>query len=329
MAKLLALLGVLAAVTSAGLKPGTEWTPKSFPISFWCGPPDPYITPERYRQVADAGFNLLMPPCEGPSTAERNRRILNTARGAGLKAFLQDDRMPMAITGIPDARKRLDAIVSDYSRHAAFGGYFVTDEPSVSAFAGLAEIVAYLRSKDPNHPAYINLLPTYAEDHQLGATSYEQYVQQFVDTVHPFAISYDHYHFLKTGDRPGFFENLRIVRQVAGQSMLPFWQIVLATQHGGYRSLTEAEKRWEAMQSLAYGATGILYFTYWTPADHSFQWGDAIIRHDGTPTPQYAEVKRITADVSAIGKYLLNAVPVTVFENGDLPPGGTAREQGT
>jgi hypothetical protein len=159
--------------------------------------------------------------------------------------------------------------------------------------------------------------------------SYEPYVQRYIDTVHPDLVSYDHYHFLKTGDRPGFFENMRIVRQQALQAGLPFWQIVLAIPHGGYRRLTDAEKRWEAMQTLAYGGKGVLYFTYWQPADTSFQWGDPIIRHDGTPTPQYAEIRHINADVAAIGKHLLNAVPVTVFQNGDIAPGGTAREAGT
>ena len=323
------IFALLAALFGAGFAQPVEWAPKAFPVSFWCGPPDPYINIERYRQVSEAGFNYLMPPCEGASTAERNLRILGIAKASGLKAFLQDDRMPSGVTGVGDAKARIDAIVADYSKHSAFAGYFLVDEPGEVAFKPLAEVVAYLREKDPNHPAYINLFPNYASEDQLGAPTYDLYVSHFIKTVQPFAVSYDHYNFLKSGDRPQFLTNLDSVRSLATAEGLPFWQIVLATPHGPYRSLTEAEKRWEAMQTLAYGAKGLLYFTYWTPADKSFDWGPALIGRDGKPTPQYEEVKRINADVQAIGKYLLSAVPSSVFQTGSIAPGGKAREQGT
>lgn len=329
MAKSVLILAALGAVFSAGLALPSEWEPKEFPISFWCGPPDPHITVERYQQIAAAGFNYLMPPCEGQATPERNRRILDTARATGLKAFLADQRMPLSISGVPDAEQRLDAIVADYARHPAFAGYFITDEPSAAAFPGLGEVVAYLRKKDPRHPAYINLFPNYASEEQLGTPTYEQHVEEFIKTVRPFAVSYDHYHFLKGSDRPGFFANLEIVRRLSIQYGLPFWQIVLAVPHGPYRPLTEAEKRWEAMQTLAYGGKGLMYFTYWTPSPNPAEWGPAIIAHDGTATPQYEEVKRINADVHAIGKYLLGGVPVTVFQNGKTTEPVAPREPGT
>jgi len=329
MLRFLLVLSMAGILAGAGFAPSEEWSPKSYPVSFWCGPPDPYITVERYRQVAEAGFNYLMPPCEGASTVERNRKILDTAKATGLKAFLQDSRMPFAITGSADAKSKLDAIVADYAKHPAFAGYFLTDEPGSAAFKGLGEVVAYLREKDPKHPAYINLFPNYASPDQLGEATYDLYVSHFIRDVKPFAVSYDHYNFLKSGDRPEFFANLDSVRSLALANQLPFWQIVLSVPHGGYRPLNEAEKRWEAMQTLAYGAKGLMYFTYWTPSDKSFEWGPAIIGHDANPTPQYVEVKRINADVQVLGKYLIDAIPSGVFQTGNIAPGGKAREQGT
>lgn len=336
------VFGALAALSGSGLTPASsrtktggeaqtagEWTPQAFPISFWCGPPPEYITVPRYKEIAAAGFNYVMPPCEGAATPELNRKILDTARAAGLKAFLSDSRMPLSITGTANAVKNLDAIVADYAKHPAFAGYHLTDEPNANAFAGLGEVVAYLRKRDPKHPAFINLFPNYASPEQLGTPTYETYLSRYLQTVHPFALSYDHYHFLKDGDRPGFFANLLAARQAVKDSTLPFWQIVLAIPHGPYRPLTEAEKRWEAMQTLAYGGKGLMYFTYWTPGDSSFDWGPALMKRDGTATPQYEEVKRINKDVQTIGKYLLNAIPSGVFQTGKLAPGGIPREQGT
>src|SRR3989442_352642 len=105
--KSIAIMAIAALLLTAGLSPPV-WEPKEFLIVCGCGRPDPYMTVDRYRQVAAAGFTFLMPPCEGASTAERNRRILDAAKAATLKAFLQDDRMPLAITGVPDATRRLD-----------------------------------------------------------------------------------------------------------------------------------------------------------------------------------------------------------------------------
>ena len=317
------------ALLGSGWTPRSDWTPKEYPISFWCGPPADMISVERYKQIAAAGFTHVMPHCQGAFSPDVNRKVLDTAKATGLKAFIFDSRLPMSITGVPDAKSRLDAVVKDYAKHPALAGYWLTDEPNASKFAGLGEVVAYLRAKDPAHPVYINIFPNYADVPQLGAATYAEYVDQYIQTVKPFAVSYDHYHFLKAGDRTGFFSNIDTVRNLSAKNGLPFWQIVLSVPHGSYRPLTEAEKRWEAMQTLAYGGEGLMYFTYWTPSDKSFDWGPAIIKLDGTPTQQYEEVRRINHDVHAIGHYLINSAPVAVFQTGEIDQGGAPREQGT
>src|SRR5438876_12317858 len=109
-----------------------EWTPKEFPISFWCGPPEGFITTERFKQIASAGFNYVMPHCEGRFTPEVNRRILDSAKAAGIKACIFDERLPLSITGMSDAKSRLDAIIKDYSQHPALAGSCLTDEPAAA-----------------------------------------------------------------------------------------------------------------------------------------------------------------------------------------------------
>jgi hypothetical protein len=311
----LALALLLAPVPAFAADP-PGWHPDRFPIGFWEGPPDAFVTPERFKQIADAGFTFTFP--SNSSTAANtasNRKLLDCAHANGLKAFISDGRMAVAIGGDAAVKARLDAVVADYSSHPGLGGYFVGDEPSPPAFAGLGEVVAHLRAKDPAHPAYVNLYPNYAPEWAIGPT-YEGHVDSFVRTVKPFAVSYDHYHFTKTGDGPLFFDNLDTVRRVSAKHGLPFWNIVLAIEHGGYRKLTEAEKRFEAMQTLAYGGKGLLWFTYWQPGK---DWGEAIIQLDGTPTRHYAEVARINADVQAIGKHLLPATCLGVLTQGPTP----------
>lgn len=315
--RFLTALAALLLPTVARAADPPAWKPDRFPIGFWCGPPDKFVTPERFKQIADAGFTFTTAACAGAAaTPESNRKILDAAKSAGLKAFILDARMPLGIGADGGAKARLDAIVADYASHPALGGYLLTDEPSPPAFPGLGEVTAYLRAKDPTHPAYVNLYPIFAPETAIGPT-YDGYVDSFVRMVKPFTVSYDHYHFLTNGDRPGFFENLDTIRKISGRHGLPSWNIVLSIPHSGYRSLTEAERRFEAMQTLAYGGKGLLWFTYWQPEEKG--WGDAIINWDGTPTKQYAEVSGINADVLAVGKHLLNATCLGVLTGGPEP----------
>jgi hypothetical protein len=324
-----ALVGALLALGGSGWAPAETWAPKELPISFWCGPPDGQITVERYKQIADAGFNYLMPPCEGRSTPERNKLILETAKKVGLKAFLQDERMPFRIAGDTDAKAKADAIIADYSRHSAFAGYFVFDEPSEFRFAGLGEVTAYLAQKDPKHPAYFNLYPNYVPIEELGTLSYEAYVREFVRAIPIEILSFDHYPFLKESDRPLYIANLELIRRVATERKIPFWQIVQLIEHGGYRSPTEAELRWQTMQTLAYGGQGVMYFTYCTPTDKSFQWGPAILDKDFKPTERYGQVQRINHDLKLIGDYLINMQYLGTFHSGEVPKGAQAQFDGS
>jgi hypothetical protein len=305
--KVLAMILLTTFGAGAAAAADPQWNPEVFPISFWCGPPEGEITVERYREIRDAGFTYAMPACDGGSSAALNLKRLDAAQQAGIKAFIQDSRTPNSIGGSADAKARIDAIVADYAHHPALAGYFITDEPSLDAIEGLAEVFAYFREKDPAHPAYVNLFPNYVGAHALGGNGYENYVEEFAKKARPFVICYDHYHFTHGGDGPLFFDNLDIVERVARKHDLPFWQIVLLISHGPYRELTEPEKRWEAMQTLAHGAKGLMFFTYWTPRDPSFEWKPAMIDLDGNRTRHYDEVRRINKDVRAIGDVLLNA----------------------
>jgi hypothetical protein len=114
------------------------------------------------------------------------------------------------------------------------------------------------------------------------------------------------------------------VRKVSVESGIPFWNIVLAVQHGDYRNLKEPELRFEAMQTLAYGAKGLLWFTYWSPqgAANPGEWKHAMINPDGSHDPHYDMVKQINADVLAIARELGDAKSVAVYD----PPAKDAHD---
>src|SRR5262245_18823808 len=89
------------------------WKPGVFPISYWCGPPEKFTDLDRFREIKEANFTYVMPPC-GLVNPDLNHQILDLAQQVGLKAFIQDPQMPLAMTGSYKARPDMDAIVKDY-----------------------------------------------------------------------------------------------------------------------------------------------------------------------------------------------------------------------
>lgn len=296
---------------------------KQFILSFWCAPPGEETTLERYREIAGCGFNVVLPPCGGWSTA-LNRQILDLCQQTGLKAIIGDGRLLAKQPDAPDFAKNLDAVIADYANHPALAGYFLMDEPSASAFPLLGAVNRYLLKKDPKHLPYINLFPNYANEQQLGTKTYDEHVARYIREVQPALVSWDHYALLENGERNIYFRNLETVRRHCLQANLPFVQIVLSIPHGPYRDPDEADLRWQAYTTLAYGAKGILWFTYWTPP-HDPQWRfrNAIINEKGMPSAKYTILKDLHARIRAVARVQMRLRSMGVYHTPPVPEGAS------
>jgi hypothetical protein len=319
----LALAAVVGALIAAPA-PGAGG-PSAFSVGFWCGPPVEQSTPGRFRQARDAGFTFSMPPCSVQSpTVAQNSQILDAAEGAGIPVVIRDDRIQEAIDDPSVRTQLLAATVLSYSSHPALGGYYVYDEVLPEHIGATAAVVAELRARDPQHPAFVSLFPDYAE-----IPDYNRYLRDFVQQIRPATIVYDYYPFLADGtDRTGFFANLNSVRRIALASSTPFWQFHQLTALPGYRRPTEKEKLWQALQSLTYGAHGSMFFTYWSNVDTFFPEPGVIDPRTGLPTEHYQEVRRVNAQVRAFAQHLVPATSQKVFHNGPLALGAVTRPPG-
>jgi hypothetical protein len=326
MAKSFSLALVVLLGASAPLR-----ADKEFIISFWFGPPKAETTLKRYQEIAECGFTVVLPPAygEGGRTTEvkTNKKILELCKKTGLKAFVEDSRLLAKQPKAADFARNLDAVLADYSAHPALAGYFLTDEPNAGQFPLLAAVNQYLRKKDPKHIPYINLMPIYASAEQLGSRTYEEHVSRFIKSVKPVLVSWDHYALLGgdlvgNKERPNYFENLEIVRKQTAKAGLPFVQIILSVPHLFYRDPNEIELRWQVFTTLAYGATGVLYFTYRTPygAEEKQQgYRNALISAEGKRTRKYNQVKRINARIKALAPTLLKLHPLAAYHTDPVP----------
>lgn len=308
------VLAVACVAASACLNQAGEsvksWQVGTPIVSYWAGPD---MTDKTAQQMAGGGWNLVW--CKESE--------LDVAARHGLRAQLQDGLLAPASLENSALRQQLDTLIERVRWHPALYSYFITDEPKATNFPALGRLVAYLREKDPAHLAYINLFPTYATNEQLGnsgekVAAYRAHLRQYLETVKPALISYDHYQFATKGDSPDYFLNLALIRQASLGAGVPFLNIVqAATWTPSMRVPNADEMRFLVFSTLAYGGQGISYYVYCC-AGHT----GGIANPDGSPTPLYDALKTFNQDFVGIARELQPLKSIGVYHAGMLPPGG-------
>jgi hypothetical protein len=305
--KILMICGLLSAfqISFAGTD---AWKQNNFIITFWCPPP---ADKETLSRVAKEGFNLTWTDEHG----------LDVAHEQGLRAMLQDDLLTPRTLLSPEQRAKLDALINRVKNHPALEAYFIADEPGVFHFNSLGQLVAYLRDRDPNHFAYINLFPVYATNKQLGTSgppqkAYEEYLRRYIAEVRPSLISYDHYHFFKNNDGDKYFLNLELIKRAAQEYGLPFMNIIQASAYEkSWRLVNADELRWLVYTTLAYGGRGISYFLYWGPPTYGGLY------QGGVKTPLADDVSLLNKELSAQSAVLMALEHLGTYHTGQIPSG--------
>lgn len=305
-----------------------------FPIGiFW--PPPPYETSvERYQEIADAGFTFVV---SGNYADDGNiiGWLLGCADQVGLKVLVSDDTqirnmtrwftisddrsVPMSITSADAAelvRRALDA----YAPHQSLAGFNLFDEPWAGIMPSLGRAFGIVRTAAPDLLAYANLLPG-------TGSGYDTYVQTFVDAVAPSLLSFDRYPIVSSGEDTGYFDNWARIRAHALAAGVPAWTYIQTLAYSGHATPTAAGLAWQVNMSLAYGAKGVQYFTYWTPDPARGEgFGPALITVDGHRSERYADAKKLnTRWLAPVGRVLKPLVSASVQHANESPlPAGAA-----
>ncbi len=289
-----------------------------FPILAWYSViGDDELTPERYREMREAGFNLSF------SRFEHNPQIdkaLAACDGTGVKLIITSFEL------VEDTKETVDR----YKDNPNLAGYFLIDEPVTSYFPALRRFRDRVYAADTTHLAYLNLFPYYVGAANVGTKTYEEYMRRFVDEVDIPMISYDFYPIVRDNDsifvRPWFYENLETAARVARDTSRPFWSFCLATEHGPYPMPTAVHLRHEAFSALAYGAQGLQYFTYWNPKkqdSESWDYKNAPINRAGNRTGVWYLIRDLNREIQALSSVFLGAELIDVAHTDETIPEGT------
>ena len=229
---------------------------------------------------------------------------------------LSDQQIEETVRKLVDQSKNSKSVI----------GYFLTDEPGVSAFPALGKAVAAVKKLAPGKLAYINLFPNYAtlgapDLSQLGTSSFTEYLERYVQEVKPQFISYDNYQIQYSDDMKNagiagnYFVNLLEVRRIAMEHDLPFWNIVASNEIRPNTTIpSPANMLLQAYTTLAAGGRGLTWYTYYVGGYHY-----APIDKAGNRTATWAHLKMVNEQVKTLGPVMNRLKSTGVFFSAPPP----------
>ncbi|MCL4401716.1 MAG: hypothetical protein M1436_03495 [Acidobacteria bacterium] len=313
--KKLAIAFALVSVASAQrywISAPPQVTANEFPIVAWNPSPS---DPQQLQWMREAGLNV-----SGFCRVED----LDKVAAAGLSCLVADKRANgYDWRKLPDQetlRQNVQSLARDVEGKPAVFGFQLRDEPGAQLMPGLGKVAALLREAAPGKFAYVNLFPTYASPQQLGSPSYEAHVRTYLADVHPQFLSWDNYSLIEGEMQDRFFTNMEIIRRMALEAGIPFWNCILANSHFHYMEPSDATFNLQVFSTLAYGGRGIQYFTYFTPSAGNYRLG--AVDQFGNRTTTWEKLRLINNKIHTLAPVLLKLKSTGVYHSPEPPAEG-------
>ncbi len=177
---------------------------------------------------------------------------------------------------------------------------------------------------------FVNLFPSYWDGIPTSA-DYEKYVDAFISAQEhkPRVLCFDHYPNLKEaegGFRNNFYSNLSVIRKKSLEYDIPFWIIILSSEHLSYRKPSFEDISLQVYSALAYGAKGIGYYLYsksWENVGYKSWLLEDYVDDPRVPDslhgPLFIPVQNLNKQVQVLGKILTELESVDVIHTSDYP----------
>ncbi len=304
-----------------------------------------FLTRANLQAYMDAGFNILSGLYEKvPLHNAEVMKALEICEELGLTYFVCDNAYRSSFDSpqkdVPTKENFMQLMSDDYYFDSpAFGGIAVRDEPNIFCFDQMANVnSALLELTHGKKLMYTNLFPKGANQQQLGYSTvaksstweqYEQYVKDYLEKVNPIVLSYDCYVLTvpnatvssanaSNGGVGNYIRSLSMFREYAKQYNIPFWVTVAAHDHvRTQQSIPLKQTQWTVNTSLAYGAKGIQYYTYWNSgastgnkenwADQSRSRSQGLVSFNGALTDNFYRIQKINNQIKLIDHILMNS----------------------
>ncbi|MGN6324524.1 discoidin domain-containing protein [Pseudolysinimonas sp.] len=287
-----------------------------FEITAFWPPTIGHVVDEQYRNLADAGIDVVQNAQIETAAPEQNLKMAALAAKYGMKVVVQDNTVSPGTMTAAEAT----AWAQRYTDVPGVGGFFLVDEPSnATAYATAFNAI---RTAAPDYYVHLNFLPYGALG---GVDSSRAAMQGWLDATgqrtgdEPDYLMYDLYPFgASSTDFTSLFTGLDAGREIGLQNRIKTATYLQAIGIPGALRRPDAEEiRYEANMALAYGYKQLSYFAWWTPTNRSEQFTDGIIDPNGVKTDLYGPVQQLNSEIHALGPTLMRLDAKEVFLSGN------------
>ena len=302
-----------------------------------------YITDEYFKMIAEAGINLLpWNNIDYSTSTALHEKYLDLAAKYKIGVYVSDSAILNKIGKETVTAEELAIEVAKYSDHPAYCGLYLIDEPKTPYYMAnhrnnfLSEyaVMSPLLQQELGVDCYTNLFPIHEFDKNKEA--YEQYVQDFIDTLQPQKLIFDFYPFdkFREGKMDVFFWNMDVVRDAAQKRDLPYWGAIQAGAQWNDDSAyfdsetpyypNKSQFDWSVNAHLAFGVQGLIYFPLIQPLAYAYAestpWDferNGMIGVIGNKTQWYYYAQEINQHIAAIDEVLMNSVHKGIIVSGE------------
>lgn len=249
-----------------------------YDISFWnYRPLGERDETEAVAEWKDAGITLPMTFEYDPARHDKARmlRLLDECAKEGMKAIVCDARTRyhrLAERGEARFREDVAAAVADFGAHSAVFGFHVGDEPDKNSWEDAVAAYRIVAEAAPHLTPFLNMFPYWDGSFAdvVGPDSPEEYADLLVDFVRRTGaklVSFDSYGQCAYMDREqnqdAHLRNFRIFGKVVRETGARLFVSLLSVGHWAYRVPTDDDIRWQIYTSVAHGATGFHWFSFY------------------------------------------------------------------
>ena len=312
-----------------------------------------FITKSNFQTYKDAGFNILSGLHERePFSPAEVRKALQLCQDLDLAYFLNDVSYRCdsnAGTVQAGSYEYFKEMMQDewYLYEDNFAGITVKDEPAAADFDGMANVNKALNELTDGKSIYSTLFPSYVATYRLYLENaptdkweaYRRYVTEYIEKLQPSMIPYNCYAFMRPGatlentyasasqkaaaraNLVDYFTSLSLFREMSQKYDLPFWVTVTSYNHRNNQQMPEKGITWTVNTSLAYGAKGLQYYTYWSHLEgNPEKWAThakrGLVTANGTPHDTYYQIKAINENVKIVDEVLMASTNKGVIQFG-------------
>lgn len=282
-------------------------------------------THESYKDLVECGFNLGLEY----GSVDYFKKQFSLIGDLNFKYLIQNNDLFDS--------KRKDFITA-FRNDKHFGGWKFKDEPHFNTLNNLETQYQALYKEDPKALIYINLVGVLNETFTGNLKNFDQYLDLVWKKFNPEVWSYDYYPILKKNgvlkiDYETFYSALESFYKISNKSGKPFWAYCESMEYkaSSYSrpAATEPYLRFEAFSALAYGAQGIIYWTYGQRKSNDVEtYLSALVNMNGKKTSAWYAAKKVNSEIKKYNDVFYRCNVKMVRHTGDKIYKGTQELKG-